>query len=231
MATLSGYATKMTGSAGQMTFKRVAGRTIVSEKSTTMRNPRTAAQQRHRMKWPNMIRMYSGISPLLRNAFEGKAAGVSDYNMFLKSNFSGQGVYLTKAEAAARSIVAAPYIVSGGSLSTIKLTGAAGESVTDISLGSLSITASTTVGDFAKAVVVGNRGYNFGDQLSFLIVRQEVNVVTGYPQCSFEGYRVELDKESEVCLLDLVSAEGFAVKGGKLACQFGAGIDTSGAIS
>ena len=50
-----------------------------------------------------------------------------------------------------------------------------------------------------------------------------MNVVTGYPQCSFEGYRVELDKESEVCLLDLVSAEGFAVKGGKLACQLGAG--------
>ena len=38
MATPSGYATKMIGSAGQMTFKRVAGRTIVSEKSTTMRD-------------------------------------------------------------------------------------------------------------------------------------------------------------------------------------------------
>lgn len=223
MATLSGYATKMVGSAGSMTFKRVAGRTIVSEKATVVKNPRTTAQQRHRMKWPNLIRMYAGISPLLRNAFEGKATGMSDYNAFVKVNFMGSKVYLTKAEAAAKSIVAAPYIVSSGSLRSIKLTGAAGESVTDISLGSLSITASTTVGDFAKAVVVSNKGYNFGDQLSFILVTQEVNAITGYPQCTFEGYRVELDKESEVCLLDLVSAEGFSVKDGKLACQLDAG--------
>ena len=51
----------MVGSAGSMTFKRVAGRTIVSEKATVVTNPRTAAQQRHRMKWPNLIRMYAGI--------------------------------------------------------------------------------------------------------------------------------------------------------------------------
>ena len=212
----------MVGSAGSMTFKRVAGRTVVSEKSTVMTNPRTAAQQRHRMKWPNMIRMYSGISPLLRNAFEGKAPGVSDYNMFLKHNFSTKGVYLTKAESAAKSIVAAPYIVSDGSLRTIKLTGEPGASVTDISLGSLSITASTTVGDFSKAVVVNNKEWNFGDQLSFILVVQEVNEITGYPRCTFEGFRVELDKESEICLLDLVGTKGFAVKDGKLACQLDA---------
>ena len=81
MATLSGYATKMVGSAGSMTFKRVAGRTI-------------------------------------------------------------------------------------------ELTGVAGESVTNISLGSLSITSATTVGEFAKAVVNNNSGYDFGDQLSFIVVKQ-----------------------------------------------------------
>lgn len=219
MATLSGYATKMVGSAGSMTFKRVAGRTIVSEKATVVTNPRTAAQQRHRMKWPNLIRMYAGISPLLRNAFENKPAGTSDYNTFVKVNFMASRVYLTKSEAAAKSIVAAPYIISDGSLSTIELTGVAGESVTNISLGSLSITSATTVGEFAKAVVNNNSGYDFGDQLSFIVVKQSVHPITGYPRCAFVGYRVELDKESEVCLLDLVSAEGFAVKQGKLACQ------------
>lgn len=222
MATLTGYATKMVGSAGSMTFKRVAGRTIVSEKATVVKNPRTAAQQRHRMKWPNLIRMYAGISPLLRNAFESKPSGVSDYNAFVKINFMANNVYLTKSEAAAKSIVAAPYIVSDGTLATIELTGKAGESVTDISLGSLSISASTTVGDFAKAVVLNNKGYNFGDQISFILVRQGVNSITGYPRCSFEGSRVELNKESEICLLDLVAPEGFSVKDGKLACKLDA---------
>ena len=162
----------MVGSAGSMTFKRVAGRTIVSEKATVVTNPRTAAQQRHRMKWPNLIRMYAGISPLLRNAFENKPAGTSDYNTFVKVNFMASRVYLTKSEAAAKSIVAAPYIISDGSLSTIELTGVAGESVTNINLGSLSITSATTVGEFAKAVVNNNSGYDFGDQLSFIVVKQ-----------------------------------------------------------
>ena len=55
---------------------------------------------------------------------------------------------------------------------TIELTGVAGESVTNISLGSLSITSATTVGEFAKAVVNNNSGYDFGDQLSFIVVKQ-----------------------------------------------------------
>ena len=65
MAILNGIIKKMNGSTGSLTFKTVAGRTIVSEKITTVRNTHTDAQQRQRMKWANIIRMYSGITPLL----------------------------------------------------------------------------------------------------------------------------------------------------------------------
>ena len=213
----------MSGSAGQLTFKRIAGRTIVSEKATVVNNPRTSAQQRHRMKWPNLIQMYSGISPLLNCAFEGKAAGLSDYNMFVKLNFGNSTVYLTKSEAAAKSIVAAPYIITSGSLGSIETTEAAGGSVTDIALGALSIDGNTTVGDFAKAVVNNNANYNFGDQIAFIQVVQTVNPITGYPQCLFQGDRVQLEKQSEAKLHDVVSAAGFSVKDGKLACSLASG--------
>ena len=120
---------------------------------------------------------------------------------------------------AAKACVAAPCIVSLGSLPTIEMTGNAGESVTNISLGSLTIDSNTTIGDFAKAVVNNNDNFNFGDQIAFLIVRQSVNPITGYPQCTFSGERVTLDKSSTLKLRDAVSAAGFSVKSGKLACQ------------
>ena len=86
----------MTGSAGQLTFKTVNGQTVVSEKVTNVKNSRTAGQQRQRMKWVNVIHMYSGIAPLLKNGFEKKMAQQSDYNMFVKLNNSAAPVYLTK---------------------------------------------------------------------------------------------------------------------------------------
>ena len=219
MAYISGIATKMSGSVGQLTFKRMGGVTVVSEKVSNVTNPRTASQQNQRTKWGNLVRLYSGISPLLNLAFENKPPRVSDYNMFIKLNVASAEVRLTKAEVAAKACVAAPCIVSLGSLLTIETSGNAGESVTDIKLGALTIDNTTTVGDFAKAVVNNNDQFNFGDQISFLIVRQSVNPITGYPQCTFGGERVTLDKSSTVKLREVVSAEGFSVKEGKLACQ------------
>ena len=72
MAMLNGIIKKMTGSAGQLTFKTVNGQTVVSEKVTVVKNRRTAGQQRQHMKWVNIIRVYSGIAPLLKNAENGR---------------------------------------------------------------------------------------------------------------------------------------------------------------
>ena len=227
MAYLKGIATKLTGSIGQFTFKQRGGLTVVSERVTNIANPRTAAQQNQRTKWGNVVRLYSGIAPLLNCAFENKPARTSDFNMFMKYNLPSAQVRLTKAEVAAKACVAAPCIVSMGSLPTIELSGNAGESVTNIALGTLSIDGNTTIGDFAKAVVNNNDAFNFGDQIAFLIVRQNVNPITGYPQCTFGGERVTLDKSSTVKLRDAVSATGFSVKEGKLACQLESGFQGS----
>lgn len=209
----------MTGSAGQLTFKRVGGKTIVSEKITATTNTRTTAQQKHRMKWPNLINMYSGVSPFLNCAFENKPQGLSDYNMFVKVNFAGSNVYLTKGEAAAKSCVAAPYQITMGSLDSIEWTGEAGSSVTDITIGPLVIDDATTIAAFSHAVVSNNVHYDYGDQISFICVVQGVNAVSGHPQCWFYGECVVLDKSSQAKLRACVSAAGFTVKNGKLGCM------------
>ena len=51
MAILNGLINKMKGSAGQLTFKRLNGQTVVSERPTKISNPRTEAQQRQRTRW------------------------------------------------------------------------------------------------------------------------------------------------------------------------------------
>ena len=217
MAILNGIIKKMTGSAGQLTFKTVNGQTVVSEKVTVVKNARTAGQQRQRMKWVNIIRMYSGIAPLLKNGFEKKMAQQSDYNMFVRLNSAASPVYLTKSEADGGGCIAAPYQITQGSLPSIVITGEGAEAQTDIALGSLTISPSTTVAEFAKAVVDNNADFDYGDQISFYDVLQRVNAETQIPYCQFSASYVVLDKNSAVKLLDLVNKAGFASVGGVLA--------------
>ena len=217
MAILNGIIKKMTGSAGQLTFKTVNGQTVVSEKVTVVKNARTAGQQRQRMKWVNIIRMYSGIAPLLKNGFEKKMAQQSDYNMFVRLNSAASPVYLTKPEADGGGCIAAPYQITQGSLPSIVVSGEGAEAKTDIALGSLTISASTTVAEFAKAVVDNNADFDYGDQISFYDVLQRVNAETNIPYCQFSACYVVLDKDSAVKLWDLVKKVGFASVGGVLA--------------
>ena len=217
MAILNGIIKKMTGSAGQLTFKTVNGQTVVSEKVTVVKNARTAGQQRQRMKWVNIVRMYSGIAPLLKNGFEKKMAQQSDYNMFVRLNSAASPVYLTKSEADGGGCIAAPYQITQGSLPSIVITGEGAEAQTDIALGSLTISASTTVAEFAKAVVDNNADFDYGDQISFYDVLQRVNAETQIPYCQFSASYVVLDKNSAVKLLDQVNKAGFASVGGVLA--------------
>ena len=217
MAILNGIIKKMTGSAGQLTFKTVNGQTVVSEKVTVVKNARTAGQQRQRMKWVNIIRMYSGIAPLLKNGFEKKMAQQSDYNMFVRLNSAASPVYLTKSEADGGGCIASPYQITQGSLPSIVVSGEGAEAKTDIALGSLTISASTTVAEFAKAVVDNNADFDYGDQISFYDVLQRVNAETQIPYCQFSASYVVLDKNSAVKLLDQVNKAGFASVGGVLA--------------
>ena len=77
MAILNGIVSKMKGSAGNLTFKHVNGKTIVSEKATEVKNPRTPSQMAVRTRFTNIVSMYRGIRPLLLNGFESKSQGCS----------------------------------------------------------------------------------------------------------------------------------------------------------
>ena len=218
MGKLTGIISKISGSAGNVTFKQRGGETIVSEKVTQIRNPRTDAQMQTRTKWGNIIAMYKGIRPLLNYGFESKPKNLSDYNMFVKVNMQRTPVYLTKAAISGGACVAAPYQISQGSLPAIVLSGSGNATKTDIYLGALTINANTTVAQFAQAVVENNADYKYGDQISYFLVVQQVNADTGIPYCQFSACKVILDAaDTETKLWDIVFRNGFSASDASLA--------------
>ena len=216
MAKFTGLLRKQIGSIGDLTFKQVNGVTIVSEKITQMTNPRTDGQMRTRTRWNNIVAMYKGIRPKLNKGFENKAAGLSDFNMFMKMNMQKEPVYLTKQKVAGGACVAAPYQITQGSLPAIVITGNGQNGVTDILL-SESITSATTVAQFSKDVVDNNADYRYGDQIAFFLVKQKVNAETGIPYCQFFAAKVVLDASNDDTLAAVTEgSNGFHMVDGKL---------------
>ena len=218
MAILNGLIRKMSGSTGDFTFKQLNGQTVVSEKVTQMRNPRSAAQMQTRTKFTNIVSMYRGIRPLINYGFETKSKGCSDYNMFVRVNMQQTPVYLTKQQVAGGACVAAPYQITQGSLPAIVISGTGNSAKTDIYLGALTISATTTVAQFAQAVVENNADYKYGDQISYFLVKQKVNEETGIPYCQFSACKVVLDAaDSTTKLWDVVFRNGFSTQDSSLA--------------
>ena len=216
MGKLNGVISKISGSVGQLSFKRVNGTTVVSEKVTEVKNPRTPAQMATRTKITNIIEMYKGIRPLLLNGFESKSQGCSDYNMFVKVNMQQTPVYLTKSQVSGGACVAAPYQITQGSLPAIVITGEGRNAATNNFVADITLGASTTVAEFSKAVVDNNPDYRYGDQISYFIIKQKVNEATGIPYCQFKANAVVLDATNTEKLWDIVPKNGFSTTDGCL---------------
>ena len=109
------------------------------------------------------------------------------------------------------------------------ISGTGNSAKTDIYLGALTIGATTTVAQFAQAVVENNADYKYGDQISYFLVRQQVNADTGIPYCQFSACKVVLDAaDTETKLWDIAFRNGFSASDACLAhsgndgdCAFG----------
>ena len=221
MAVLNGIISKLNGSAGNLTFKQLGGKTIVSEKISALTDAKSTRQLKQRMKWANVIRMYQVLSPYLRLAFGGMSKGRTDYNKFVSANLTMAPVYLTKPEANAGATIVAPYQITQGTLNSIAVNGKGNNAITDIDLGTLTIAADTTIAQFSNAVVENNRDFHYGDQITYFLVHQTVNPVTQTPVADVEACAVVLDKSNTATLLSLVDDRGFAVQSGCLAAKAG----------
>lgn len=218
MGVLTGINTKMRGSVGQYTFKRLNGQTVVSEKVDKKAVPvRTPAQMRQRMAWDNIIAIWRSFTGNMRPSFESKPRTRSDYNEFMSANIAGNRIYLTKGVALQGGAVVAPYQVTRGSMPSISV-GFGNDQIpySDIALGGITIGASTTLRTFTQAILENNPDWNNGDQLSIFVLRQSATN-EGVPLVTTECKEITLDQNDDGTLLgDLVGANYLAVIDGKL---------------
>lgn len=219
MAKLTGILTRLRGTIGDVTFARMNGMTVAKQKLEPKGTPtRTKAQMDVRIPLRNMQNVYRALAPFLHPAFENRPARVSDYNMFCKRNYANSPVYLTKVEAGQGGAVVAPYQITEGTLPAIVVsTGMGDEPTTDINMGSLTISATTTVKEFADTVVENNPDYNYGDQIAVIIVEQYENIETHVPYIKAMYQEITLDGTDSVTKVrSLVGAGGFSIIDGNL---------------
>ena len=205
---------QLSGRVGDLVYFVRGGQQIVRSVPASIKNPRTDAQMLQRMKWANILAVYRALQPCLKDCFEAKAAGQTDYNRFMSINLNSLPVYLEKNAARMGAAVVAPYVVSQGSLPEILVSGE--RPATDIALGTLVIGEATTVGEFAQAVVQHNSGFCYGDCISFLMLRQQENSQDGHPFVTRSSARVCLDPYDDAPLRGLAPAVGFSTVDGFL---------------
>lgn len=218
MAKVYGVGSQLSGKVGQITYRQTKYGTVAYENPVKAKIPRRSEKQMYvRTQWANLAAVYRQFNMTLKKAFEDIGSTMSVYNAFVQANTNVVRVYITKKIRLNGGSVLAPYQITRGSLPSI----AAAKNtqdvlVTDLSLGSLTLSATTTVAEFSAAVIAYNDQYEEGDQITFFYGVQTVDQVTGVPRAKITGYKVVLDSTDTMPLWDLVTALGFSTVGGKL---------------
>lgn len=207
---------KAKGSLGNMTLRYVKGATIGSQKVLKKGKGGTFKQVRIRAKWGNLVNLFQAFSGTLKLAFESKNPRVSDFNAFIARNVNRSTVYLTSGEVLQGGAVVFGAQITEGSLPAIShMMGTGDVLVTDLYVGSMSITASTTLKAFSNAIVNNNDGWAYGDQLSVYIVTQSVNSETNVPYVTVNAVEVTLtDTDEDTVLRDIVGADAISIVDG-----------------
>lgn len=166
-----------------------------------------------RVRWANLVNFYRANRKWMQRAFENKPQNNTDYNRFMSLNGGTSEIYLTKQEANAGACVVNNYRVTDGTLNAIEVTASGANWVTNIWTSELAaLSASTTVGAFAAALLSSNAGLRTGDQLSFIRLSQQVNSTTGFPFVIVRTYEVLLNPSSAELLGDYLPLDYFSIE-------------------
>lgn len=154
--------------AGAVTYQ-LKGQTIAREQAATVANPRTTSQMEQRVKLANLVNFYrANKSWMAKGSFETKERTWSDYNAFVHANIGANKVALTKTQASMGCCVAAPYLVTQGTLPELDVA----VRNDGVVLSAPSQTAPTTWGALSTAIIAAYPALMNGDQLSIISYMQ-----------------------------------------------------------
>lgn len=164
---------------------------------------RSEAQQSRRVMWANLVNFYKVSAGWMPKAFETKKRNQSDYNKFMAVNIGNSTIALTKDESAAGACIAAPYIVSQGSLPSIEIVQLSDQWRTNLALGTLVIDDETTNAQLTAALEASNAHIHEGMQISFVSYQQSVDPL-GTPRLICRCYEITLSRTSSDVVRDFL---------------------------
>ena len=213
--------TNLVGSVGGVTYRRIGGVTVASQKVPMhVEHTRTAALMLTRMKWVNLVALWKSINTTgWHPSFQRENRRISDFNMFLRANFEAAATFITKGISRAYGCVVAPVrLTSGSDLSSVSIDFEEnGQPVSSLAVP-ITLGQSTTLKLFSDTVVANNTGWAIGDKLTILMVFQ--SSVNGVPTAQSTALSVTLDNSTAAnttLLSDLIDTSFLAVVDGCLA--------------
>ena len=82
------FGTRISGAVGQVVFRVVNGESTVSQKPSSIKNPKTVEQQTQRMVFATCIAAYSTMKGICDHSFEGLSKGSANQAQFMKLNLN-----------------------------------------------------------------------------------------------------------------------------------------------
>lgn len=193
-----------TGGAGGYSFYVRGGEQVVRQRKNNSNYgesaSRTRPQMERRVRWANLVNFYKAISFWQPKAYETKAKGQTDYNIFMSLNINGSVVGLTKEMALNGCSVVEGYNVSRGSLPSLQAVGNIVQNgwAWNIAL-TITIGSSTTVGQLSADIIDNNPDFRQGDNLAFIIFKN-TQATNTFPYASCVYSELTLDRNSTVLL-------------------------------
>lgn len=209
------------GSVGAVTYRRVDGVTLASQKvpmKSTAR--RTRAVMLQRMKWANLVALWKSLNVRgWHPSFPKETFGVTDFQAFMSANLKTAGIYLDKGSQRAGVTIAAPTKITEGTLVPIAIEFENSIPETNINLGTLNLGQSTTLKAFSDAIINNNQDWRNGDKLT-LITMRNVELDPNAPTVEVNMAQIQLDTSADAqttILGDLIDVTLFGAVDGYLA--------------
>lgn len=179
----NGLSMMMRGKVGAFSYYVSETRQIVRQAQNNSNFGATATrsphQQSRRVLWANLVNFYSANKGWMKKAFEDLKPGVSVFNRFMQLNIPNAFVALTKAQAASKMWVPAPYTISQGSLVPPYRGSWDNNAPTRIQIEE-ALPADATVAQLSAAILANNGDYLNGDAVAAVAFFGYSNQVTTY---------------------------------------------------
>ena len=161
------------GRVGNMRFYERNGEIIGVSLPNGIRNPKSPAQMKQRIKMNNILNMYKYIKGYLQQNFEGIIGNKNASSFFRSYNLMKTPVWLTKEQKESYKFVLAPYVVAQGRINSFGYEFKDDVFVTDINVGDLKINDETEERVLSSVICGNNEGWTNNDTLQVILLRQK----------------------------------------------------------